>query len=574
MYLNIVLTIGKMRVSVNSLFLLLAFQLLIPTQNLIGQTQVMVPYRSNDYFGLSDLSGKLKTKAVYNHIEPLGNGYFQYRIDNPSDNASQLDEWTANNQQSFKTGLLKNNKVIIAESEHRNFICIENKLIIGSDELNSPYNVVLYNLKGVRLHDEMFDKFRVLAKDGFETNQALDEPYITLYVQHQDRKTSLLIYDVKQQVLITPLLDRVTDFAIHRQLSSETQFVCTYYNDDYEFFKDIIRFDNKAKQHIRTTYTEDYDHYESPGREGEEYGYGSGNGPRITMEPEEAGHIPYPPSPRSELTKPKPVKPILLTRVNDISFKYEEQIIELPSGQKLLYPNRYSNQFTHPLIYTDGDRYGLITSDSIRRELQYDTLRYISYNSSFLYLVAKTGENPSALQWGVLDQKGDILIPMIYERLTPGILELTSNSSHGKGQFTLRPQHLSSTEPSQPLTFSKQLFTAQLNDKVGIINLENKILLPIENDSIWKNGIYILSAMPNDNNFYVYKHNGKMGIFQLDYHNNVQLIGPPVLPYIPVTRYSNYGGVKDLTLVQFAHEGEVFFCYGLQDGTVFYKKKQ
>jgi hypothetical protein len=571
--------------------LVLVISLSLPFLGL-AQKDVLVPYRMDNKFGLSDLKGQVKLKPQYDLVEPIGGGYFKYS--NYKVYKDTINYYNGNTRVSERiesiTGVLKGTKAIINNSEHRHFTLAENALLIGSEESYVSKNSNFYNLNGERLLKENVEGFRILATDMEQLYSTFEMPFITLYVVHYDRKTSLLVFDVAKQKLIEPLLNRVSEFAFDRDESSESHLVCTYYDDNFQHHKERVYFDDSLKRHVKEPYS-------SPRRSyGYERNYGVGEGEYtdeilVPNEPYDRSLITGEGSgsgtgrgsmdlvsknPAADKISPPPVRKraAYFQKVNDTLVKYGDTSLTVMNGQKIVYADRYSSTQRQPLIYTDGTKYGLLYSDSLHSELEYDSLRYIKHNSRYLYLIGKKENN----QWkmGVLNEKAEVIIPMIYSQVSPGILELSADKddSDNKYKFQLKQEYSYSKNSNQPLSMYGASFAVSQNSKMGLVDFSNRILLPIEYDSLWKNGLSFLTTLRADDDFYVYKKAGKYGLFSINYKNEIQFETEAVFPMIPVCRYRDYAGIKGFDLVQLATENSLYFCYAGNDGTVYYKKKQ
>ncbi len=475
--------------------ILLIFSLTCP---LFGLTQkdVLVPYRVGEKFGLSDLKGKVKLKPQYDLVEPIGGGYFKY-----SNYTISIDtikyyngKIKVSKHKQSTVGVLKGKRAIINNSDHKHFTLIDKALLVGSQESYVSKNSNFYNLNGERLLKENVDKFRILATDEYGIRNHSDTLFITLFIEHYDNRKSVLIFDVINQKMIEPLLDRVNELTLDREESSESHLVFSYYDNDYQYFKERIYFNDSLKRHVKEPYTSQkrygYDRYygddfllapEPPGDVGTISESGAGGGGYAAEG-----------SDRYTSAKSTPSPPIkrnyYFQKVNDSLVKYGDVSLTVSSGQKIVFGDSYSSTQRQPLIYTDGKKNGLLYSDSLRSELEYDSLRYIRYNSNFLYLAGKKENLSNQWKIGVLNEKGEVIIPLMYSQLTPGILELAyeREDSEKNSAFYLRQQHSYNKDKNQPLSMSGSCFTVSQNGKMGLVDFSNQVLLPIEYDSIWK----------------------------------------------------------------------------------------
>ncbi len=560
-------------------YLLLVFLI----KSLIGFTQndVLIPYRDGDLFGLADLNGKQKLKADYDFIQPIGNGYFKYSNSfKVPDTIRYYDGRTEIKEKKItSTGLLQGTKVIIENSNHNHFTYSDQGIIIGSQESYVSKNSNFYTLKGKKLLPENVMKFRFL---GRERSSPEADNYITIFAEHFDKSVSVLLFDKVNQKMMIPLLDHVTDFEIDRENSTEDYFVCSYTDKEYSFHREAILFDEELKRFIikpasiiNKSYRDDYEVEEG-------MNYGS-SGDYVIEAPEIMGEIKEVPNHKeifsSQREKPKPI--IYFYKLENGFAAYGSDTLKLNEGETVNFADRYSKSQKHPLIVSKEGKLGLIFSEILRTDLKYDSLRYIknqfgifSANHTYIYLAGSKGEKTGNYLFGILDENGNEIIPMIYEDLQPNLLEIyvERDEKAEEEKFDFRQPYTYTKNNIEPLKLQNEgILTAQLNGKFGVIDLNNKTIMPFEYDFIWENGLNFLNTMRIEDKFSVYKKGNLYGVFKINAkHEKIEDTGL-IFPNIPVFKYPNYSGLNGFDLYNVAIPENLYYYLVGSNGKVYRK---
>ncbi|MBI1268790.1 MAG: hypothetical protein GC193_15365 [Cryomorphaceae bacterium] len=540
-----------------------------------AQQEVLVPFRVGDKFGLSNTSAKPKlvVKADYDYVEPIGGGFFKFS------NYTEVPEtthWVGGRveiemQRVTRSGVLKGAKVIVGETEHRHFSIVDDVFLIGSEESYISRNSNFYNLKGERLMDENALKFKLLGFDGREEKSK----FITIFVEHIDKSHSILVFDVDKQVMATPIMTRVRDLEIDREESTEEAIAMTFVDENYEYFHKMLVYDKSTGSWFLEPFVNKRQEYFS------KVVGGDGNDV-VVAEPyyaEELVEMPMDVSiPAMPIEKPKPVS--YFTNLKNNAALYGQTTLQLEAGVDIFFADRYATTQREPLIYRQAGKSGLIFSDTLRTAAEYDSLRYLknqygifTFSHNYVYLAGKRDVNTGEWSMGVLDAKGQIVIPFEYSSLIPNLREiyLVEDVNDIPTGFGFRQPFDYDNDKTKLLTLnSTGVFTAEKNGKVGVITLQNEIVLPFEYDNIWKNDFSFLKTFRVDDEFFVYQKGDKYGAFKLNGGKEKTNDTGPIFPKVPVYVYRNYGDKSGYDVYNLAVPNNLFFCLAGSDGTVFY----
>ena len=547
---------------------IIAFQM----TDAFAQKDILIPFRQGNKFGLSDETGRIKLKPVYDFVEPIGNGYFKYA----NYNIVPDTVWYANGRMEVNenklavTGVLKGTKQIIPPTKHNHFRLVDNSILIGSEESYISMNSNFYTLNGKKLLPENVEKFRFLST-GADEFSASNPAFISIFTENYNETISLFLFDTKKQKIHSTLLDQVQNFKLDRQASSASELICSYTDTQYNFHQVRIYFDVDLQHHVKENYSKPEPEYHNDlkptYREGEaEFGYGV---------PVEA-----PSGKPGSVSRPAPPPIVYFVKQSDSLIRFGEQEVKLRAGERVLFSGRHVKQQKNPLILTKGLKKCLLISDSKRSEY-FDSLRYIQNRSvfsgdhlSFVYLAGNKNQQTGAWEMGILDEMGNEIIPMKYESIEPNIHEIAYERDFQTRQedFIFKPSYGTPLNDEAPLILQRDgHIMAKKNGKYGVLNLRNEILLPLVYDALWKNGLSFLKTVPVDEEFYVYQTGSKYGTFRYFIPGGVKDDTGLIFPHIPVYMYKDYAGKSGFNLYNLAVSGDLFFCLAGSDGTLFYQ---
>lgn len=558
--------------------------------------EVLIPFKKGNLFGLSNKSGKIKLKPAYQELHYLGNNYFQ-AVDYKKETDSvkiQNKNFNLFDKPKRITNLLNGIKVIISNSEHNHFFVVENALIVGSEDTYSSKNSNFYTLKGEQLLNKNAQKFRIMDQYGnFERPKTISN-FLTLYVEHYDRSISILVFDKKKQQIVEKLIDQADSVTFDRQASDETYLSFSYVDKNGDYQNKQLYIDKEEYRYIiRNTpprpYQENKYSNESGGKS---YGSGNGNSDQrsekvemVTLGTGDEMNVVVPPSMSQNQVSVNTLNSKVyhyLTWINDSVINYGEKVIKLSTDEKVIFTEHRTRikMQKHSLIYSLNGKKGLLISDEERIIPEYDSLQYIknekgiyTERNDYVYLAGK--KNPENGKWkmGIIDGNGKIIIPLVYDRLLTYIPQLNYDKDSKTNKFSFytknKDNHLN--DPTQILSINRTgLLLAEKEGKQGILEISNKIILPVEYDFITENGILFQKKTEIQNEFYIFKQNDKYGIIKMNYKKEITLQTEAVFPEMPTHYYVNYGGIEGFNLFCLSNEESLRFCYATQNGKVFY----
>ena len=509
-----------------------------------AQDDILVPYRgAKGLFGLANLNGKLLMPASYSRIEPIGKGYFKFVSG-------------AAGRETF-TGVLQGTKVIIANSKHEQFFLAEEGLIVASENTYISKNSNFYNLKGEKLFEENLQKSKLLR---FGSNKLMGEksPFIALLVEDYNNRVSLVVYDCKQQKLQEPILKNVYHFDLDRNNSAGLVMACTYLDEKGASFHDIIYYDPKLKKLVKENFLSHVpkdDVTDDPG--------GAVIGSLDVVDDGDREVV----EERIEMNKPnyiRSAKPInkraYFTRKKDgNAIDYNNKALAIAPNEQLFFALPYDGtQQIDPLVYHKNNKWGLVFSDTFRTEPIYDSIIYLkgmgqNYKEVYYYLVGVIDEISGLMKYGILNDMGVGIIPIVYHKLLPDLLQIDIDEQNDSSFFVWKSPRIYAN--GRVLVFQLQpnaLLLAEQNGKQGIINLQGEVVMPFLYDKIWKNTLEFLRSYEVITDFMVYQMGNNYGVFYFNRNGEVRKKTDAVFDKIPVYVYKNYMGVYDLDIYSLA----------------------
>ena len=559
------------------------------TVTCVAQEEILVPFRNADKFGLSNLKGKVRLKPNFDYVEPIGHGFFKYsNYEMVPDTVNYYDGRVVIEEKKVtKSGVIKGREVLILETEHRYFSVVPGAMLVGSWESYISKNSNFYSLDGRKLLNENVEKFRMMGPD-YASGRISESDFLTIVAEHYNETVNILVFDVKNQVMIEPVLDHVKDFQLDRNASFDNNMVCTYTDEDYNYYHSRIYYDPQLGYYVRAPYSQRSRDYEYPA---DDMGYYGSGDEIVEMEVEYEPAMEAPEMPetnRSERFNSTPVPPPPppkiqhdFIQVSQNEVRYGNDTIRAEIDEVFQFTDRYTSRQRNPLILQEGEKMRLVFSDTERDATSYDSLRYIKnqygiFKSShnFFYLAGNKNESTGQWYFGLLDQKGEILIPLIYQYLTPNLLinYIAENEKRNNDHFGFRQPYTYSDDKNQLLTlYQEGIFTAKIGDKCGVIDASNKTILPFEYDNLWENDLSFLKTFKVDDDFYVYQKGHRYGVFRLNSKKEKTLDTGAIFPEIPVYVYRNYAGIEGFDLYNLGRAKDLFFCLAGGNGEVYFR---
>jgi len=544
----------------------------IPTL-LFAQTAVLVPYRVGNVYGLSNEKGKMVISPKYAHIEPIGVGVFKFVSANASKNSTGSKQ-----QLNGKTGVIMGTKELISNSSHNHFTYIEQGIIVGSENSYSSQNSNFYNLSGEKLLAENVPNFKLIVSPNAKPRDCK----IAILAKHHDYGVSIYIFDAKKQKLLAPLLDHVTNFKIEEQSGSDHSFICSYVDKNNAYAKDVIYYDAASGEHLRMPYTVDH---QSENAQYKEEVYLTADPDGVEVDGDDGGMDMSIPMHEAEpgYSDNNGKLPGYFERINDQTIHFDGKELRIAANEKVYFANPYQYGYqTIPMIFYNGNQYGLLLTDNTRAEELYDTLIYLHNqyqdydNPAVFNFLAGKKDVYGKWRYGILQENGKPLIPLQYDQIEISFkeLEYEQDDDNKLGKFLLKDQSLYSVDANLCLkNYLNGMFIVKKNGKYGLLNAKNEIVLPIEQDQIWKNNINFITTYPIGDNLYCYQKDNKYAAFIINSGKGLYKNTGAIFPKIPLFIYENYMNQSGLDIYSLADESSLRFCLASNKGIIYYKAK-
>ncbi len=536
-----------------------------------AQEKVLVPYRVGNLFGLSDVNGKMVLGASYSFLSPIGKNVFEFTkiLDSKSNLGS-------NSKPISTRGVMFGTKEIITQSNHNHFTYLDAGIIVGSESAFTSKNSNFYNLKGERLLAENVSGFRMVVSPAAKSHKGS----IAILAKFQDGKVSILLYDGHKQIMLTPLLDHVSNFNMERnQSNQERVLICTYTDQKGNYAHDVIYYDDKSGEHKRKPYVNEQS-AQIPVQE--PLGI-TGENEEDFVPMVDGESLPIEQMPIVEEVK-QISTPVNFERVNEKAFLFGDNMAELALGERVFFAEPYTHQSQkEPLIFFKDKKYGLYLSDYKRSSEVYDSLiylrnQYIDFDNPIgsMYMAGIKDTFTGKWSFGLLNEKGLLIVPIIFEYVGFDFDELGyERDDEGQaGKFTFKKQTIYKVDQNLCLkTYHQGIFVVKKDGKFGLINKQNIILLQIEYDQIWKNAINFMEKYSLNDKLYGYSKGNSYGAFFLDRKKGVEKNTGLVFPKLAVSVYEDYMEQKGLDIYNLADTSSFNFCCASKNGLVYYKAK-
>jgi hypothetical protein len=153
-------------------------------------------------------------------------------------------------------------------------------------------------------------------------------------------------------------------------------------------------------------------------------------------------------------------------------------------------------------------------------------------------------------------------------------LEYELEEADKPGKFVLKDQNIYSVDANLCLqNYLNGMYIVKKNGKYGLLNAKNEILLPVEQDQIWKNKVNFISTYPIGDNLYCYQKENKYAAFIIHSGKGIYKNTGVMFTKIPLFVYENYMNQSGLDIYSLADEGSLRFCLASNKGITYYKPK-
>lgn len=534
--------------------------------------EIFVPYRVGDKFGFSNEKGKLLFDAEYDRIEFIGDGYYTYTkitIDSTRMYGGKPEE------KKLKGVIFKGKKIVVDQEYTDYFVDHKKQFIIGSYNPYRPENCMLYNFSGESLFRNEAKSMEII-KNIFFTKMNPNLVILNLYKRRIKRgglPSTLLVYDIKKQIISDTILVDALDLEFGKTLKNENMIAINYSSSMAKF----IKYNSvKKKFEIVTDYknaNSNRNKNRNEYREEDTY-IPLGDSGYMDEEVEEAYDDEY-----KNLPFPKKIYFTILRK--DSTFSYDgKPVPKIPNATYIF--EKY-NQQQSPIIYKVGKKHGIISSNEVKTPPVFDSLFYIRQSKNlkdktqFPYLAGQRNPESNKWEFGVVDQFGKEIIPIIYDTLLSYIPQLRYEEVRGETILQLRdPDWKSYYSKNRPkpknLTLKNGRLLGVKNGKHGVLTINNDIIVPFEYDGIYTNDVLYLTPIDRKLKFYIFKKDGKYGFNYKLKDDPKKINNRIVFPFYPTTILPNFYGHKGFNLVCLTQRSGVF-CFASEEGEIYYKEK-
>ncbi len=511
-----------------------------------SQINVLIPFREGNLYGLANKQGKISLKPTYQRLQIMGGGYFKYW--------KQIKGTPDNEEEVFEIGVLAGTKPIIQVSGLTDYVYLPQGIIIGTAGLYNSNHCKFFDTKGKPFFDEHYKTCRVVNPSSNEAGKLMALAFL---VKKYDNSTSILIFDSVSKTFTTPLLESARDFSLQPALVPRYISVFSYTDSDNNYHKDIFYYNYATHKHIRTPF------------ESAEALYKLYQSPEV--------------NPTQPQLKALDEKTII---TSSPFFRFEAKTlvkrgdlkITLGANENIIPIYPVQNQEQLPIL-KQGKQYRLLMSNLTPTVERYDSLVYvkqilITKDNTFdwCYLAAKKSAQ-GVLKWGILNYKGEESVPLIYDSIGFKLAESSflETIDDDKGNYTLQypSSYVTNTSFIENTLFG--LFLVKKNEKYGLVNLDNQVIVPIEAARIWKSNISIPEILGLEERIYVYQNQEGYGAFQLKMDGVKQKDTGPVFKDIPVAYYPNYMGVEGFDLYYVSKNQELFYGLTSNEGLTYFR---
>lgn len=505
---------------------------------LLKAQEIVVPYKIENKFGLSDGMGNQLVKPEYDAIEWLTDEYFvAIKIEENSlhnKNPKQLKSLfyksleIIGNQDISRFNIIPET-VIISYSNSNNLSEIKPENSLNSREINDIY-FSLYNSNGKQIGERKYKRLEIIGQTGKSNRNQNISKYILLFSQNFKNEFSLFIFDSDEGNIKEFLIKEVKDFKVLNK-DFKTGFYFIQYQDS----------SNKIQQK-EIVFTSNYVELKN------------------SILPEKPKRIPPKENEDLEINQIVDYVASRVDRtVNSITFPYylknKKDLYYLSSANSKKKINHKTHYFFRNskdsvqhgnVIYKKNSKYGLIINGK-ESEKKYDSMDY--FNTYFLACNIKNSKKIC----GILDQNGENVIPIKYDSIVGDLNSSTNNSQIVNTHFK----------------FDNQVFRVYKNGKIGVYNYQGNQVLPIEYSLIEINK-FSFSEENKKTDFLVLQKDGLYGIIYFEWNTylkeRIQYTIEPIFQNYPGFIHQDYYGKSGVVLFGLMDENGNFATYASEFG--------
>lgn len=173
--------------------------------------------------------------------------------------------------------------------------------------------------------------------------------------------------------------------------------------------------------------------------------------------------------------------------------------------------------------YTFGGKWGYINaSGAIVIPIKYD---YASYFKNHFAIVGTKSTKDSILRYGIINSKGVVTVPMQYEDLSFADNNLFYAQNNDLNGIIDNAGVVKVSLMYDYITIENGLAIVKKEDKQGLVNLNNQILIPIENEYVFyekEDDFFHISV--SDKVYYYYHKSGAKFDTKTDFNNGIAIV--------------------------------------------------
>ncbi|MEL6868135.1 MAG: hypothetical protein AAFP19_27175, partial [Bacteroidota bacterium] len=273
-------------------------------------------------------------------------------------------------QKKTTTGLLVQDKVLIADVSHSEYIIYPDQLIAGSRNDFYPEDCMLYNFQGKALLSEEVRRAYVDDKRNYPIFLPPSSNLCFIAILHnglsKKGSMSLAVYDTQKQKITQWLLEKVRKFDVEERRPSSNLTPCTYQDEQGGVQNKFIAYNYQSKQvELVEAAQANQASYKTKAQDEEE-----------VVEQEDVDSDSYVSSSpissgSSDKGDQKEHVDVYFQLQKDSSLTYDKKPVPAIPGAQ--YQFAYSKQL-YPPIYRLNGKYGIISSDSTKTKATYDSL--------------------------------------------------------------------------------------------------------------------------------------------------------------------------------------------------------
>ncbi len=536
----------------------------------VSAQQILIPFKVGDKFGLADEMDKMIVEPKYDELVWLGNDYFQtsQKIQIKDKLETEPGKWIDRNEPIFVKSLLYKGKELIPANPFNGFQVFPGmfiqtrfdgepeKLSLNQSQFEnlkgkSPL-FFLYNLKGENVHPDGYRRLELVDSAGISNRNPNHAKYALLFTENFQKQFQMCVFDADEGKFKECLFKDVTDFKLlDADLNTKT-FYLGYKDANGSEHKKVL---NKKGDYFKI---EDFIGVLPEKKSGQEIlKEKMENKPEVVQTVEQR----------------KPLNEAVYILGNDTLFydaDGKRNEISLDKKIQPLFIQPYLPRQKEDLLYKREGKFGFIRNGKLI-DAEYDSLAYFGTQH---YLACK--KISSKLKCGTLDLAGKPVIPMEYDSIFGQMKVYELNPNSGKLELVVEKKAAPVKIEQKAISYylkTSQSITVYKDGKMGILNPDNQMVIPLIYDEIGLNEIKTRGLA--NHRFMVLKKDRYYGVVISNFNQETQEttteIIEPIFPNFPAFYFKDYYGKKGFHLFGLMDENGKVVSYASEIGRVYSK---